>query len=311
MKKIVMLIATVALSASVAFAQDVNSVIEIYNTGIMQLEAGEKKAALECFQTALAEAEILGEEGVTVADNCKISIPAVMLSIANDSIDAKDYDTALEYLAKAEEAATLYGDTVKAANAKSKASQVLMVKANEFLKAKDYAGAIGVYNEIMKGDSTNAMAALRLGQCYAATGDNDNAEAALNIAAANGQEKQANKQLSTIYVKKAAAALKENKTQDAFNFAVKSNEFLENANALKIAGQCAMKLGKTADALPFLEKYVEVSPNAKDANQMRFNIAAAAQKLGQKEKAKSYYQQVLTDPKLGTAAKQQLDALNK
>ena len=311
MKKIVMLFATVAISASVAFAQDVNSVIEIYNNGIMQLEAGDKKAALESFQIALTEAEILGEPGATVAENCKASIPAVMLSIANDGIDAKDYDTALEYLAKAEEAAKLYGDTTKAASAKAKAGQVLMVKANEFLKAKDYAGAINVYSQIMAADSTNANAALRLGQCYAATGDNDNAEAALTIAAANGQEKQANKQLSTIYVKKAAAALKENKTQDAFNFAVKSNEFVENANAVKIAGQCAMKLGKTADAIPYLEKYVELSPNAKDANQMRFNIAATAQKLGQKEKAKAYYQQVLTDPSLGAKAKQQLDALNK
>ena len=89
------------------------------------------------------------------------------------------------------------------------------------------------------------------------------------------------------------------------------------ADAVYIAGpqfgarQAALALGKTNEAIAYLEKYVELSPNAKDANQMRFNIAATAQKSGDKEKAKNYYQQVLSDPKLGAAAKQQFDALNK
>ena len=44
---------------------------------------------------------------------------------------------------------------------------------------------------------------------------------------------------------------------------------------------------------------------------MRYNIAATAQKLGDKEKAKLYYEQVLADPKFGPSAKQQIEALNK
>lgn len=311
MKKIVTLFAAAAMTVSVAFAQDINAVTEIYNNGAMELEMGNKEAALGYFQSALTEAEALGEAGVAIVDNCKATIAVLMISIAKDYIGADQYDAASELLAKAEEAANLYGDVTKAAEAKALANQVLMAKANDLLKAKDYVGAIEVYGQIMAEDPNNAMAALRLGQCYAATGNNDNAEEALAIAAANGQEKQANKQLSTIYVKKAAAALKEKNTQAAFDFAVKSNEFLENATALKVAGQAALALGKTQDGLTYLEKYVEVSPNAKDANQMRFNIAATAQKLGDKEKAKSYYEQILTDPKLGAAAKQQFDALNK
>ena len=311
MKKIVMLFAAAAMTVSAAFAQDINAVTDIFNNAGMELNMGNKEAALTEYQSALAEAEAIGEAGVEIANNCKATIPFLMISIANDYIEAKNYDSAYEFLAKAEEAANLYGDEVKAAEAKAKANQVLMAKANDLLKAKDYVGAIDVYGQIMAGDPTNAMAALRLGQAYAATDNNDKAEEALLIAAANGQEKQAYKQLSTIYVKKAAAALKEKKTQEAFELAVKSNEYLENATAVKVAGQAALALGKTADAISYLEKYVELSPNAKDANQMRFNIAATAQKAGDKEKAKNYYQQVLSDPKLGAAAKQQFDALNK
>ena len=311
MKKIVMLFAAAAMTVSVAFAQDINAVTETYNNGAMELEMGNKESAIGYFQTAITEAEALGEAGVEIITNCQMMIPAVMISLANDFIEAEDFDTAMDWLTKAEEAASLYGDTEKAADAAAKKTQVLMKKGGELVKAKDYANAIVVYEQIMALDPDNGRAALTMGQAYAASGNTEKAEEAYAIAAANGQEKQANKQLSNLYVKKASAALKAKKTQEAYDFAVKSNEYLENANAYKIAGQCSMTLGKTAEGLPLLEKYVELSPNAKDANQMRFNIAATAQKLGDKEKAKAYYEQVLTDPKLGPQAQAQLNALNK
>ena len=311
MKKIAMLFAAAAMTVSVAFAQDINAVAEIYNNGAMELEMGNKESAIGYFQTAITEAEALGEAGVEIITNCQMMIPAVMISLANDFIEAEDYDTAMDWLTKAEEAANLYGDVEKAADAAAKKTQVLMKKGGELVKAKDYANAIVVYEQIMALDPDNGRAALTMGQAYAATGNTEKAEEAYAIAAANGQEKQANKQLSNLYVKKASAALKAKNAQEAYDFAVKSNEYLENANAYKIAGQCAMTLGKAAEGLPLLEKYLELSPNAKDANQMKFNIAATAQKLGDKEKAKAYYEQVLSDPKLGPAAKQQYDALNK
>lgn len=311
MKKIVMLFAAAAMTVSVAFAQDINAVTETYNNGAMELEMGNKESAIGYFQTAITEAEALGEAGVEIITNCQMMIPAVMISLANDFIEAEDFDTAMDWLTKAEEAANLYGDVEKAADAAAKKNQVLMKQAADLLKAKDYANAIVVYEQIMAIDPTNGRAALQMGQAYNASGNQEKAEEAFNIAAANGQEKQANKQLSNLYIKKASAALKAKKTQEAYDFAVKSNEYLENANAYKIAGQCSMTLGKTAEGLPLLEKYVELSPNAKDANQMRFNIAATAQKLGDKEKAKAYYEQVLTDPKLGPQAQAQLNALNK
>ena len=306
-----MLIAAAAMTVSVAFAQDINAVTEMYNNGAMELEMGNKESALNYFQSAITEAEALGEAGVEIIANCQMMIPAVMISLANDFIEADNLDAAMEWLAKAEEAANTYGDTDNAAKANEKKEQVLMKKAAELLKAKDYANAIVVYEQIMAADPTNGRAALQMGQAYNASGDQVKAEEAFNIAAANGQEKQAFKQLSNLYVKKASASLKAKNTQEAYDFAVKSNEYLENANAYKIAGQCAMALGKAAEGLPLLEKYLELSPNAKDANQMKFNIAATAQKLGDKEKAKAYYEQVLGDPKFGAQAKAQYDALNK
>jgi tetratricopeptide (TPR) repeat protein len=144
---------------------------------------------------------------------------------------------------------------------------------------------------------------------YGATGNTEAAEAAYLVAAENGQEKNAYKQLSNLLVKKAAAVLKTKNYADAIAFALKSNEYLENATAMKIAGTAASALQKNEDAIKYLEKYLELSPNAKDAAQMKYTIAATAQVMGDKEKAKTYYQQILTDPKFGPTAAEQIKTL--
>jgi tetratricopeptide (TPR) repeat protein len=309
MKKIFMFFAAVAMTAGIASAQDINSVTETYNNGAMELEMGNKEAALGYFQAALTAAEELGEEGMQIADNCKNTIPVLMNSIAKDYIKAEQFDAALEQLNKTIEAAGLYGNAEVAEDAKALINQTLMAKGNDLINNKDFAGAIEVYNQIMAAEPTNAMAALRLGMAYGAAGNTEEAEKAYLIAAENGQDKNAYKQLSNLFVKKAAAVLKTKNYAQAVEFALKSNEYLENATAMKVAGTAASALQKNAEAIQYLEKYLELSPNAKDAAQMKYTIAATAQVLGDKEKAKAYYEEILSDPKFGPTAKQQLETI--
>ena len=304
-----MFFAAVAMTAGIASAQDINSVTETYNNGAMELEMGNKEAALGYFQAALTAAEELGEEGMQIADNCKNTIPVLMNSIAKDYIKAEQFDAALEQLNKTIEAAGLYGNAEVAEDAKALINQTLMAKGNDMINNKDFAGAIEVYNQIMAAEPANAMAALRLGMAYGAAGNIEEAEKAYLVAAENGQDKNAYKQLSNLFVKKAAAVLKTKNYAQAVEFALKSNEYLENATAMKVAGTAASALQKNAEAIQYLEKYLELSPNAKDAAQMKYTIAATAQVLGDKEKAKAYYEQILSDPKFGPTAKQQLETI--
>ena len=310
MKKIFMFFAAVVMAAGIASAQDINSVTETYNNGARELEMGNKEAALGYFQAALTAAEELGEEGMQIADNCKSTIPVLMESIAKDLIKAEQYDAAIEMLNQTIEVSDNLGNAAQAEECKSLIYQTLMAKGNGLINAKDFAAAIEVYNQIMAADPTNAMASLRLGMAYGATGNTEAAEAAYLVAAQNGQEKNAYKQLSSLFVKKAAAVLKTKNYAEALEFALKSNEYLENATAMKVAGTAASALKKNEEAIQYLEKYLELSPNAKDANQMKYTIAATAQVLGDKEKAKTYYQQILSDPNFGPTAKQQLETLN-
>lgn len=302
-----MFFAAVVMAAGIASAQDINSVTETYNNGAMELEMGNKEAALGYFQAALTAAEELGEEGMQIAENCKNTIPVLMGSIAKDLIKAEQFDAAIEQLNKTIEACNTLGHDIE--EYKSLIQQTLMAKGNDLINNKDFAAAIEVYNQIMAEDPTNAMASLRLGMAYGATGNTEAAEAAYLVAAENGQEKNAYKQLSNLLVKQAAAVLKTKKYAEAIELAVKSNEYLENATAMKVAGTAASALQKNEEAIQYLEKYLELSPNAKDAAQMKYTIAATAQVMGDKEKAKTYYQQILTDPKFGPTAAEQIKTL--
>ena len=309
MKKIFIFFAAAIMAAGVASAQDINSVTETYNNGAMELEMGNKEAALGYFQAALTAAEELGEEGLQIAENCKNTIPVLMGSIAKDYIKAEQFDAALEQLNKTIEASELYGNADEAAEAKTLINQTLMAKGNSLINAKDFAAAIEVYNQVMAAEPTNAMAALRLGMAYGATGNTEEAEKAYLVAAENGKEKDAYKQLSNLFVKQAAAVLKSKNYAKAIELALKSNECLENATAMKVAGTAASALQKNAEAISYLEKYLELSPNAKDAAQMKYTIAATAQVMGDNAKAKEYYTAILSDPKFGPTAKQMLETI--
>lgn len=309
MKKIFLMLAVTAMTAFTMSAQDIAQATENYNNGVMELQMGNKDAALTYFQTALTMAEALGDEGADIVTNCKNTIPVLMASIAKDLVKAENFDGALEQLNKTLEVAESYSNADVIEDVKTLIPQVLMSKAGDMLNAKNFAGAAETYQQVVAADTTNGMAALRLGMALGALGKNAEAENAYLLAARHGQEKNAMKQLSSTYVKQAAAFLKVKKYQDAVNAALKSNEYQENATAMKVAGTAASQLKKNEDAIKYLEKYLELSPNAKDAVQMKYTIAATAQTMGNNAKAKEYYQQIVSDPKFGPTAQEMLKAL--
>ena len=309
MKKIFLMLAVTAMTAFTMSAQDIAQATENYNNGAMELQMGNKDAALTYFQTALTMAEALGDEGADIVTNCKNTIPVLMASIAKDLVKAENFDGALEQLNKTLEVAESYSNADVIEDVKTLIPQVLMSKAGDMLNAKNFAGAAETYQQVVAADTTNGMAALRLGMALGALGKNAEAENAYLLAARHGQDKNAMKQLSSTYVKQAAAFLKVKKYQDAVNAALKSNDYQENATAMKVAGTAASQLKKNEDAIKYLEKYLELSPNAKDAAQMMYTIAATAQTMGNKDKAKQYYQKITSDPKFGPTAQEMLKSL--
>ena len=311
MKKVLLIIAATLATAVAVSAQDMAQATETYNNGAMALQAGNNAEALDDFKSALAMAEACGEEGADMIANCKEYIPKIMFAIAKDSIKDGNYDKGLAEIDAAVAQAKEYGVTDVVEDAEALVPQVLMNKANDLLNAKDFAGAVAAYKTLLEKNPANGTAQLRLGLAYAQSGDLANAEAAYLAAAANGQEKAANKQLANMYLKEAQKALKAQKYADAYEAAMKSNGFVESGNALYFAGMSAQKLGQDAKATEAFEKFLTAAPNDKKANDIRCTLAVSYQKAGNKAKAVEYYQAILTDPKYTEVAKAQIAALQK
>ena len=312
MRKIILLVASAIFAIGSLSAQDMAIATDTYNSGASSLQLGDNTGALFAFQEALKLGEACGEEGKELVNNCKEIIPKVTLAIAKDFIKAEKYDDAVKQLNLAKAVAALYKNNESVVSeVQYLIPQVAMSKATALLKAKDFAAAAEEFKKITAADSTNGNAFLRQGMAYSALGKIEDAEAAYLSAAANGQEKTAKKQLSTIFLKLAAGNLKTKKFNDAITNSEKSFQYLPNATAMKIAGTAASSLKNNSATIKYLEKYLELSPKAKDFSAMCYTIAATAQAAGDKEKAISYYKKITTDPKFAATALAQLKSLGQ
>lgn len=311
MKKVLLFVCALFAAVTLGFAQDVNEATYLYNAGAEALTLGNKADALSYFQRAHKLAVELGEaEGAAdVVANCVSIMPTLSLSIAKDALKEGDYDGAVAKLSETVALAGELGDEDTVFEANALIPQAYIQKGTKALKAKEYEPAAAAFEQAIAVDSTNAKATLYLGQAYDKLGQTDKAVETYELAAALGQEKAANKQLSTIFLKKANAANKAKKYADALEAADKSNSYLDNADARYIAGLAAQNLDKKDVAIANFEKYVELKPGAGNVSAVKFTIATLYQ--GQKNNAKAveYYKMVENDPTYGAEAQKQLKAL--
>ena len=309
MKKIFLLFAAAVMAAGVASAQDINKAIELANSGNEAFQMGEYVLAVDAFKESLTIAEGLGEEGAEHANTCKTAICNIYLSHAKNLIKAADFDGALAKLDETISVAGTYGEAATVESATALIPQVYMQKGNTAYKAKDMAAAVAAYTKVVELNPENGDAYLLIGRAQAACGKMDEAVAAYEAAMKNGEEAAAKKQLSTLFLKKAQASLKAGKSQETIDMAMKSNEYLENANAYNLAAKAAQKLGNNALCIENFVKYLELKPNAKDAAGVTFTIAALYQQDGNKAKAIEFYEKVANDPQYGAGAQEQLKTL--
>lgn len=310
MKKIISTLAALALAVGYVGAQDLTEITEMYNSGAEAIAAGDKEGALKSFEQAYELAAALGEEGAEIAENCKNVIPELNLSIAKSLVNDTKYTEAIERIKTTISVAEKFANADILAEAKELLPKVVMQNASVLLNAKKYAEAAEAYKEVLSGDPANGLAAFRLGLALTGAGKTEEAKAALQTAAENGQQAQAYKQLSNLFLKEAAADLKAKQYAKAVDAAVKVTEYDgKNSLAFQIAGQASQIQNKDNDAIKYFEKYLELAPTAKNAAQIAFTVGALYQKAKNNAKAVEYFQKAVNDPALGDKAKALINAL--
>ena len=310
MKKIISTLAALALAAGYVGAHDLTEITEMYNSGAEAIAAGDKEGALKSFEQAYELAAALGEEGAEIAENCKNVIPELNLSIAKSLVNDTKYTEAIDRIKTTISVAEKFANADILAEAKDLMPKVVMQNASVLLNAKKYAEAAEAYKEVLSGDPANGLAAFRLGLALTGAGKTEEAKAALQTAAENGQQAQAYKQLANLFLKEAAADLKAKQYAKAVDAAVKVTEYDgKNSLAFQIAGQASQILNKDNDAIKYFEKYLELAPTAKNATQIAFTVGALYQKAKNNAKAVEYFQKAVNDPALGDKAKALINAL--
>ena len=311
MKKIILTLAAVILSAGLVSAQDMAKATETAQDANEALVAKDYAKALEGFKEALTLAQACGEEGEELVGTCKSVIPSIVLTIAKNAIKDAKYDEGIAQLDEAIKVAEEYENDDVIGEAATLIPQVKKQKALALYNDKDYAAAAEAYKDILAADPEDGASALRLALALTNLDDKEGAIAAFKQAAEHGQAANANKQLANIYLKDAQQLLKDKKYKEAMAACEESNTFSESANAYKLLASAAAQLKDNSKAISSYEKYLELSPNASDAAGINTTIAVLYQQAGNKAKAIEYYTKVQNDPQYGATAKQQLEALKK
>lgn len=309
MKKIFLTVMVALCTMGIVAAQDLEKATEIYNNAAAAIE-NNKAEAITLFEQALGMAETLGDEGAEIVAQCKGILPKLYISLGKDLVNEKNLDEAIAKFQKAVEVGEKFGDTDVAAEAKGLIPQILMADANGMLNEKNFEGAVAGYQKVIDVDPTNGQAHLRKGQALAQLGKADDAIKSFELAAENGQEEQAAKQLSNVYVKKAVACQKAKDMKGALENAQKSTQYADNANAQKIIGMSAMQLKQNKVAAEAFEAYLAMNPNAitKEAG-IVYNLGTALVALGENDKACGYFQKIAQDAKFGEGARYQITQL--
>jgi len=289
MKKLFVVLAALGLAAAVASAQTLNEAKEAFNSGVEAMETS-KTEALAQFRSALEIANQCTEEedAAEFIGTCKTAITGAMMSIAKEQINDAAYDEAVASLNEVKATAAEFGQDEVVAEAENLIPNVFMRKGSTLLKNKDFAGAVEAFKSLIAVKADDAQAHLLLGQAQMQTGAMEEAIAALTKAHELG-EANAAKLLSSAYLREGQALLKAGKNLEAVEALEKSNSYVESGNAYKLIASAYTKAGKSAKSIEAYKKYLEVSPNAKDAADIIFTIAATAQKAGDKATAKEYY----------------------
>ncbi len=308
MKKILAILTIATLSAASLFAQDMESATNLYNEGATALNAGDKETALGYFEEALAQAELIGPEAEELAYNCKRNIPTLISAMGKELAAANEIDAAIEMLDKAVEKANEYGQDDIAADAQSLIPQLYMQQGNILLNQKNYPAAMAAYQKVVEINPNDANGYLRLGQAASRADDIETAIAALTKASELGQSKAADREMSTIYLSKAAEVLKAKDYQGAYDNAKKSLDILpNNPTAMQIAGTAALQLKNYDDAIANFEGFIAASPNARNIDQIKYQLATAYEAKGDKENACVNYKAILNNPQFAEYAKHKVN----
>ncbi len=167
MKKLILSIFA-ASALFVASAQE--DVTTIYNAGAAAWGSKDFTTALDNFNKVL-DLGMDDEEATSLVATAKTYIPKCYYQIGGRSMQAGNYDVALENFTLAAETAELYDDMKTQTQANSWIAKLYQKQGGDAFNAGDYETAKGIFAKGYESDPRNTEMANWLGICYCETGE--------------------------------------------------------------------------------------------------------------------------------------------
>ena len=288
-------------------AQSLEEATQLYNEGATTLNGGDLQSALISFEKAYTMAKNLGDDGATLVENCKGIIPGIYFRIASNLVNEQKYSEAIEQLKVTIEKSKEYDDPITEMDVLDLLPKLHNQIANNFLSQEKFTEAAAEYKKVTEYDPQNAKAYLSMGIAYSRLNDEAATVVAFEKASELGEKENANKQLSSFFLKKSNDARVAKKNQESMDYAKKSMTYSDNAQANQLYGLAALQLKKHKEAIEGLEAYLAKTPDLKSPNSTYYNLATSYEALGNKDKACGYYKKIVDDKQFGEYAKHKVN----
>lgn len=281
--------------------QDLQTATELYNSGAKALSENNYSGAIDSFNKALTMLESLseedrGEDGMALLKEAKAIIPQIHLRFGKELATSGSLDNAISQLKIAAQTAKKYSVEGVEEEVKDLIPQLLLVNASNLLNEGKLPEAIAGFKKVIAEQPDNSDAYVRMGVAEVRLNNEAGAIAAFTKAMELGESDMAPKQLSNIFLKRSAAAVRTKNWTEVYNTAIKANEYNVSSTGSKLIGLSSLQLKKYDEAIDALEAYLAAEPAATDKNNIMYNLAVAFEAKGNNAKACGYYKQLLNDP---------------
>ena len=302
-RKSISLVFLVLLTISLNAQTTITEVINAFNAGAEEVNAGNFEAAIAKFEETITLADELGAEGDEMKANSQAQIPALNYRMALDTYKAKDISGAITKFEATVEACDKYGnDDVKAKSLKY-IPQLYNAQGNAQVKNSDYDGALASFDKAIEYKPDYARAMYGKGLVYKKQDDDANMIAtldkAIEVGTAAGDDKTTAAAVKTLrdhYVNSGMLAYKAESYDEAIkNFEASYKYDSESADPYYLTCVIYGKQENYEKAVEFGLKAAQYE-DASDQAKIWYEIGNAYVSLVEYEKACDAYSKALVEP---------------
>jgi len=311
----VMILALITLSMNAQTT--ITEVINAFNAGAVQVNAGDFDAAIARFEETIALADELGTEGDEMKANATAQIPALNYRMAMDTYKAKDIPGAITKFEATVEACDKYGnDDIKAKSMKY-IPQLYNANGNAQVKGGDFEGALASFDKAIEYKPDYARAVYGKALVYKRQNDEANMlstmEKAIEVGNAAGDSKTtaaATKVLKGHYMNTGKIAFKAEDYEEAIkNFDASYAYDAENAEPYYLTCVIYGKQDEFEKAVEYGIKAAQYQA-ADDQAKIWYEVGNAYMSLVEYEKACDAFSKALVEPYLNTVKHKMDNVLN-